>query len=109
MEESQEKVVLATKDDISNIENFFSHFKLPLPKYLQDQIDVWKSNPEGFNEDNQKEMVAALSRAVLESDHEIFSNDVWKGILKECDETYYNSQFDKDLQEALSAEEEDNG
>ena len=103
MQENEE--VVLTKDDIDNVETFFNHFGMPIPEYLKKMIKVFRDKDNPTLED-QKEFKAAISHATLTSEHDIMKNDVWTGVLVNCDEAYYNAQFDKELNEVLSEEGE---
>lgn len=98
---SSEKVVLRS-EDIRNVMEFFNHFRIPIPKDLQDQIDAYVKNPNSYTLQQQNQFKAQLSRAVLESDHELLQDDIFNNIKGFCDKEWYNAQFEKDLEEALS-------
>ena len=104
MEDKVKTEVVTTQDDIDNMENFFKHFGEPMPNYLRKQIDNWKENKDNYTWQAQEELRAALSHALLSCKHDIMSNDVWNGIRQNCDDTFYNAQFDKDLEEILAEE-----
>lgn len=101
----ENKAPITSKDDIDNIEHFFNHFEVKMPEYLQQQIKVWKDDPDNYTTRDEEELRAAVSHALLTTKHKILKADVWKGILINADETYYNAQFDKDLEAALTEEE----
>ena len=102
---SEKEKVVVTKDDIDNIENFFNHFNIPIPDQLSRQIAVWRQKSYSGSFLDQEELKAAVSHAMITTEHEIIQNDVWKGVLKNCDETYFKHQFDKDLEEVLTEKE----
>lgn len=102
MEDTAKQEVVTSKDDIDNIENFHSHFGIPIPKGLQEQIDIWKANPESYTWQNQEDLRVEVSNSIITCEHDVMKNDVWKGIKVNCDETYYNAQFDKDLESVLT-------
>lgn len=101
--EDQKELVMS-KDDLDNIENFFSHFEMEMPKDLRNQLDAWKHDPDNFTVEKEKALTNAVAEALVKSKHKIFEADVWKGILSNASETYYNAQFDKDLEEVLTEE-----
>lgn len=103
--QSDEKKAILSIEDINNVEEFFRHFSIPIPKYLQDQIDIYKANLSSYSLENQERFKAELSRAIIESDHELLQDDIFSNIKHFCDEVWYNAQFERDLEEVLTDDE----
>lgn len=101
----EKKEVTVSKDDFDNIENFFNHFEVEMPGSLKEQLDNWKKDPDGFSVKDEDELRTAVAHALLVTEHKILNADVWKGILVNADKTYYNAQFDKDLEAVLTEDE----
>ena len=102
MSNKENQAPVLSKDDISNIQNFFKHFKIPIPDFLSKEIEVFTNDPDNYTLDKQQKFKSAISHAMLTGKHEIFENPVWVGVLKNCDEEHFNAQFEKDLEEALT-------
>ena len=104
LQEKEEEIVI-TQNDIDNMDIFFKHFNIPMSDKLVTQIAFWQANKDNFTQEMAKEFKVAVSHAFLSADHKLLQNEVWQGVLKNCNETYYNSQFDKDLEAVLTTED----
>ena len=100
--EQEEKKVVVNQEDIQNIEDFFKHFRIPIPNYLQQQIDVFKQDPNNYTYDKQCVLKSELAHAISESDHELFKDELFSNVIKNCAKEWYDTQFNRDLESALS-------
>ena len=108
MSEEKEKVVI-NSEDIKNIEDFFNHFRIPIPPFLQEQLDVFKQDPEGYTVEKQLRLKAELAHAMVESDHELLKDDLFKPVIQNCEKEWFETQFQRDFEGALPDEEETSG
>jgi predicted methyltransferase len=98
------KVVVGA-EDIKNIEEFFSHFRMPMPEALQAQINVFKKDPTAYTLDQQKLLRVEVAHAIVSSDHELMKDGVFDNITNNCDKEWFESQFQKDMEEVFSKED----
>jgi hypothetical protein len=105
MHDSEQKVVVGN-EDIKNIEEFFDHFHIPIPQYLRDELDKFKNNPGAYTVDMQKKLKTELAHAVVSSDHELLKDEVFGRIINNCDKEWFDTQFNRDLEDALTDDED---
>jgi hypothetical protein len=99
-DEEAQKVVM-TADDFKNIEEFFTHFKIPMPELLTAVIAEYRANPGKFEFDDQRKLRVALAHAVITAEHPLLKDDVFKNIRANCDKAFYDGQFQYDLENIL--------
>jgi len=104
---NEENATLVSGEDIKNIEEFFSHFRIPVPDYLQEQLEVFKADPNTYTMDKQKMLKSELAHAIVSSDHELMNDGVFANICQKCDKEWFETQFDRDLEDGLSETKED--
>lgn len=103
-EEEVNKVVI-NQEDIKNVEDFFNHFRIEIPKFLQAELDVFKDDPESYNLDKQAKLKSELAHAIVSSDHELFKDDLFVNVMKNCNKEWYDTQFDRDINDVFSSDE----
>ena len=101
MSKEPNKVVISS-EDIKNIEEFFNHFRIPIPTYLQEQLNTYKTAPDEYTLDNQKTLKSELAHAIVSSDHELLKDGVFDNIISNCDKEWFETQFNRDLENELS-------
>ena len=94
--------VVVSAEDIKNIEEFFSHFRIDIPAYLQTQLDVYRAAPDEYTLDKQKLLRAELAHAIVSSDHELMKDGVFTNIVENCDKEWFDAQFNRDFEGDLS-------
>ena len=104
MHQSEKQVVLGN-EDIKNIEEFFGHFNIVIPEQLKARIDIFKKSGGGYTVEQQTELKIELARAVINSDHELLKDEVFGRIMDNCDKEWFDAQFTRDIEEALSEED----
>lgn len=98
-EEQKQEVVLDQKDS-EVIERFFTHFEITMPDYLKDAIAQFGKEQTYQAQNNLK---LCLTKAIGDCKEDFLGIDeIFEPVILACDETAYNLQFDKDLQEELS-------
>lgn len=103
----EERRVVVNQEDVKNIEDFFNHFRIPIPDFLKTQLDKFKNSPESYTYDDQCLLKTELARAIASSDHELFKDELFTNVLNNCSKEWYDAQFNRDLEEALSDEDQD--
>lgn len=96
MQEETNKVVI-NQEDIKNIEDFFNHFRIEIPSYLQTELEVFKNDPNNYTYDKQCKLKTELAHAIVSSDHELFKDDLFANVIKNCNKEWFDAQFDRDL------------
>lgn len=100
------KIVISA-EDIKNIEEFFNHFRIEIPDFLQKQLDVFNNNPNAYTLDDQKLLRAELAHAIVSSDHELMKDGVFSNIVANCDKEWFDTQFNRDFESDLTDLEKD--
>jgi len=101
-------------EDCKNVRDFFSHFKIDVPNYLHDAIaayeaalDANKNSKEQRNQDRtlldaQNLFRISLCRAMVESDHPLFKDELFKTVINNSDQVVFTANFDKQISDALT-------
>ena len=97
--------VVVGPEDIKNIEEFFGHFRIPIPEALQTQINSFKKDPSNYTLDQQKLLRAEVAHAIVSSDHELMKDGVFDNITNNCDKEWFETQFQRDMEDAFSKED----
>lgn len=103
MEENKDKIVIS-EDDISNVEQFFSHFDIAMPERLEKELKVFKQKGKKYAIEDQHNLKIALVKAVIDVEHDLLKDEIFDSVKSSCQETWYNAQFDNLMEEALSGE-----
>lgn len=98
----EKKQVVVSADDIKNIEDFFIHFKIPMPAPLESSVLKYKDNPVEFTFEDQCKLRAYIAYAVTTVDHPLLKDQVFSTIREKCSKAYYDARFDLDLEEVLA-------
>lgn len=106
------------QEDCNNVRDFFYHFKIDMPEYLENAISEYEtalkqSNAivkEDYNKDRglieaQNVFRVSLCRAMVESDHPLFKDELFKTVIANSDKVVFTANFDKQISEALSVDE----
>ncbi len=99
MKEKEESVVL-TQEDMRNVREFFNHFNITIPTYL-DKIIKRVESEETITLESQKIFKTILARTISESEHELFKDSLFEEIIPECEKEWYDAQFRQDFEEAM--------
>lgn len=100
-EENASKEVTLGAQDVENVEVFFKHYGIEIPQYLQEQIDLFKS-VEKYTIDMQEGFRNQLARALVSVKNPIMEDELFKGVISKCDKVWFDAQFDSDVEEVLS-------
>jgi hypothetical protein len=99
--------VVMTAEDIKNIRDFFTHFKIEIPKPLQSILEVFEKDISKVTFDDQIKLRAFIAHTIVDSKHPLLTDKVFENIRKNCDAAWYDAQFDLDLEEVLTEEKKE--
>lgn len=97
--EVAEKKIVITPEECKEVQDFWKHFKVDMPAPLKVAFDAFIADPSIVNQDAVK---LEICKAISESEHEAFKDEMFKKITEECANTAYLMQFDKDLEDTVS-------
>jgi len=92
--EKDTKVVISPEDCNAALD-FWRHFDIPIASGLQAAIDTFAKDPSF---DNQEKIKLEVCRAIAETDHEAFKDEMFQRIVEECGGVTFDMQFDKDFE-----------
>lgn len=99
----KDTTVVITPEDCNAALDFWRHFNIPIPQALQDAFESFSQDPSF---PNQEKVKLEVCRAISETDHEAFKDEMFVKIVEECAGVTFDMQFDKDLEKTLSTEKE---
>ena len=105
LSEKQLKEVVLNRDDIKNLRDFFSHFKIEMVPELDAVLTRWEKNPESVTPEVQEELKVALCSNMLISNHKMFSDELFEPILDNSRKIVYDATFKKELENQLAVDE----
>lgn len=105
-------------DDARNVREFFNHFELKIPDYLdtalknyENQYDAFKKgggkteSPTGEILDAQNQVRVQLCRAMVEHESPVFKDDLFKVVIENSKQIAFAAFFDKELEDELKKNE----
>jgi hypothetical protein len=99
--EKEQKVVISAEDCNAALD-FWRHFNIPIPSALQLAMDAFAQDQSIANQNKVK---LEVCKAISQTDHEAFNDDMFKKIVEECDGVTFEMQFDKDFEDTVSEKE----
>ena len=106
--EQEKKEVVISEDDVKNVRNFFSQFNSPIPSHLEESLNDFTNNSDSYTIEQQGQLKVSIARSLLEAKEggsdllkDILSNEVWDGVMNNCQEAHFNAQFDETVVEEL--------
>lgn len=100
--EAELQKIVITPEDCNAALDFWRHFNIPIPSYLQEAFDGFSKDPSF---DNQEVMKLALCKAISETDHEAFKDEMFGQIVTETSSVTFEMQFDQDFEETVSTDD----
>lgn len=100
MGDEAESKTLVTIEDVKNVRDFFDHFKIDMPQYLSDHLNNME-NADSITEELHDEMRVQVARAITESEHEIFKDQLFEEVIPNCEKAWFDRQFSDDFEEAM--------
>ena len=101
MQQDEKKEVVISADDIKNISVFFNHFNITIPKFLQAELDRYNNKPDKYTYDDQLKLKAELAHAIVDSEHELFKDELFTKVVTNCEKEWYNVQFNRDFENTI--------
>lgn len=99
--EKEQKIVISPEDCNAALD-FWRHFNIPIPSNLQLAFDAFTADPSFVNQEKVK---LEVCRAISETDHEAFKDEMFKKIVEECSGVSFDMQFDEDFEKEVSKQE----
>jgi hypothetical protein len=94
--------VVITADDCNAALDFWRHFNIPIPAMLETAMSAFSADPSYAN---QEEVKMQVCKAIADSQHEAFKDDMFSKIVEECKTISFDMSFDKDLEATLAEKE----
>jgi hypothetical protein len=96
--EKENKVVISPEDCNAALD-FWRHFEIPIGSNLQLAFDAFAKDPSF---ENQEKVKLEVCRAIAETDHEAFKDEMFQRIAEECSGVTFDMQFDKDFEATVA-------
>lgn len=96
--EKDTKVVISPEDCNAALD-FWRHFDIPITAGLQLAMDTFAKDPTFENQDKIK---LEVCKAIAETDHEAFKDEMFQRIVEECGGVTFDMQFDKDFEATVT-------
>jgi hypothetical protein len=93
------KEVKIDPSDAEAVLDFWHHFELHVPDYLDNALKSFVANP---NVDTQDQFRGALCQAINEGKEDIFQDELFKAIRESSDKVLFNFKFHQQLEENIS-------
>lgn len=97
------KNIAITPEDCSGAADFWTHFEVPMPTGLKEAFAKFAADPSYVN---QQEVKLQVCKAIGYTDHEAFSDEMFKEIVEECKNVTYDMGFDDALENTLGVKED---
>lgn len=85
-------------DDADAVIDFWHHFELEVPEYLQKAADDFLKSP---NLTTQNIFRVALCKAISEGKEPIFKDEVFLAIKKNTDKVVFHAEFSQELEKII--------
>jgi hypothetical protein len=99
-DEVAKKVVISADDAKAALE-FWKFFEMQPPEDLTKAVEDFCQSPVF---ENQQSFKLALTKAITESDHPAFNDQVFEKIKTQCAEVAFKMEFEKNLEKELSTD-----
>ena len=96
--EKDTKVVISPEDCNAALD-FWRHFEIPISDGLQLAFDTFSKDPSF---ENQEKVKLEVCKAISETDHEAFKDEMFQRITEECGGVTFDMQFDKDFEATVT-------
>ena len=97
--------------DIQSIRDFFEHFTIPLPDYLEVALKDFESTIMAGNAEKdvllqkQNAVRVELCRSMVESESAVFKNPLLDVVIQNSQNILFNAKFDEQVKEHLNTDE----
>lgn len=99
--DEEKRIVVLTAEDIKNVDDFFTHFKLKAPELILNLVEKMKKDPKSITFEDQKHFRAAIAYAMNTIDHPLVKDNAFQNIRTKCDKAWYDAQFEMDIEKVL--------
>lgn len=99
--EKDTKVVISP-EDCSAALDFWRHFDIPISEGLQSALDIFAKD---VTFENQQKLKLEICKAISETEHEAFKDEMFQRIVEECAGVSFDMQFDKDFETTVAVKE----
>lgn len=99
----KENKVVISPEDCNAALDFWRHFNIPIPDYLQKNFEKFSAEP---NFENQELVKLGLVKAISETEHEAFKDEMFSKIVEECAGVTFDMQFDQDFENTVTTKTE---
>lgn len=103
VQEKKNKIVVSPEDCFAGLD-FWKHFNIPIPAALEQAMNDFKEN-QTF--ENQQRIKLELCRAISQTDHDAFKDEMFQKIIVETESVTYDMQFERDLEDTLTVPKEE--
>ena len=100
--EEKERNVVISSEDVKNVRDFMTHFKIAMPADLEKALSDFESS-KTF--ENQEELKVQLCKMMVESDHALLKDELFSQVIDNSSKIVQEALFDKAVKETLSAED----
>ncbi len=102
--------VYVDNSDIQSIRDFFEHFTIALPDYLENamadfETAITKNEDKDVLLQKQNAVRVELCRAMVESESPVFKNPLLDVVIKNSQNILFNAKFDEQVKEHLKKDE----
>lgn len=103
-------------DDARNVREFFNHFELKIPDYLENALKNYEVGYEAFKKSGgksdaptpdilyaQDQVRVQLCRAMVEHESPVFKDDLFKVVIENSKQIAFAAFFEKELEAELKS------
>jgi len=99
--------IVINKEDIDNLEGFFTHFNIDCPDYLKQQFATYRNAAKDdkieYTLKDQQYLKEELCKAIASSEHELLKDELFSSVVERCEDIWFHAQFKRDLEETLDS------
>ncbi len=99
LDQSVEEKVVLSSEDIKNVNEYFKHFSIPMPNYLEESLNKFN---ESQTLENQKFLKLQICKVLIESQHESFRDQMFDTVKETANKARYDLQFEFDVKDELT-------
>ena len=99
--DEEKQVVVLTAEDVKNVKDFFTHFKLKAPDMVTNLIEKMEKDPKSITFEDQKRFRAAIAYAMNTIDHPLVKDNAFANIRAKCEKAWFDAKFEMDIDEVL--------
>lgn len=98
--QENENEVTISKEDVKNTRDFFQHFNINMPEYLNSVLTQIENASE-ITPELQFEMKVQVARSMVENrEHELLKDQLFDEVIPNCEKVWFDQQFQEDFENA---------